>query len=178
MEKQTGTRNILQKDVKIDINNDLTYEKNKNDPPENENLCFGCGCLCFGSILVLAFIAAIISYIVFGIMYLVQDYEIAHECSRSNLWAYCLTAIILSLCRSGAKNSTDENGGNNLCILFCIGVIELSLAIWGGIELWQNSCDNLSGSNLWKFGLATFCIQSFCAFIFVIIIPLMIICCK
>ncbi len=166
------------KDVKIDINNNLTYEKNKEDPSESKNDCIACCCLCSGSIFIIAFIAAIISYIVFGIMYLVQDYEIAHECSGSSLWAYCLTAIVLSLSRPGAKNSTDENGGNNLCILFCLGVIELSLAIWGGIELWQNSCDNLSGSNLWKFGLATFCIQLFCAFIFVIILPLMLICYK
>lgn len=162
------------KDIRIDVNNDLTYNEYEEPPTKNE--CIEYCCMCSGSILFLALIAAAICYIVFGIMYLVQDFNIASECSGSNLWAYCLTALILSLCRYRAKNQDNEEVGETLCMLFCLGILELALAIWGGIELWEKSCDDLSNSNLWKFGLATFCIQTFCATIFVFIIPICIIC--
>lgn len=127
-----------------------------------------CGILLF----ILALVAGAIAYIVFGIMYLVQDYDIAHDCKESNLWAYVLTAIILAWIRSGAKNtSSGSDSGITFCMLVCLGIIEAGLAIWGGIELWQNSCDDLRESNLWKFGLATFCLQTICAGLFLIVIP-------
>ena len=143
------------------------------EPSKEENIgCFGCCGLCLGALLILGIIAGAIAYLVFGIMYLVEDYQIAKDCSGSNLWAYVLTAVILSFTRSGAKNSSNEEGGPVLCLLFCLGIIEGGLATWGGIELWQNSCSDLSDSNLWKFGLATFCIQVFCASLFLVIMPI------
>ena len=45
--------------------------------------------------------------------------------------------------------------------IICSVLVELGLAIWGAIELF-NKCDNCSelhNSDLWKFGLATFIIQ-------------------
>ena len=94
----------------------------------NKEDCTACTVLCCGCIGVLAIIGCAVSYIVFGIMFLVQDYTIAHECENSALWAYVLTAIILSLSRSGAKNTKDDqnrvmtptdalkNGANQLVI--------------------------------------------------------------
>ena len=45
--------------------------------------------------------------------------------------------------------------------LICTFMIELGLAIWGGIELFENApnCDALYNSNLWKFGLVVFILQ-------------------
>ena len=139
----------------------------------NDNDCLQCIGLGCGCITVLGIVAGIVAYFVFGIMYLVQDYTITHDCSDSSLWAYVLTAIILSFFRISAKNAKDDNTdtGVNICNLVCIGLIEMGLAIWGGIELWVKSCDNLINTNIWKFGLATFCIQTFIAAIFLIIIP-------
>ena len=175
--KPDGKKIFTPKNVRIDINknnnNDLTYDKNEN--AQKENNCIGYSCICFGFLLVLAILAGAIAYIVFGIMYLVQDYKIANECSGSSLWAYVLTAIILAFSRSGARKSSNDEGRINIPLLFCLGLIETGLAIWGGVELWQKSCDDLSNSNLWKFGLATFCIQTFCAFIFVFVMPFCII---
>ena len=67
-------------------------------------LCIGCG-MCLSTLI---FVAGIISYIVFGIIFLAQDYNIAHECVNSSLWAYVCTALVLSFCRLGAKKEKEN----------------------------------------------------------------------
>lgn len=154
-----------------------TNQHSKNESTSDYAVCLGGGCICIS---VLAIIAGAVAYIVFGIMYLVQDYNLAHSCDDSALWAYVLTAIILSLTRGNAKNAgKDKDGetGTAICTCICMGFIEGGLAIWGGIELWQKSCDDLTGSNIWKFGLATFVLQTFCATLFLVILPMTLCCC-
>ena len=57
-----------------------------------------------------------------------------------------------------------------------MGLIECGLAIWGGIELWEKSCSDLSDTNLWKIGLVTFVLQVIFATVFLVIMPI-IMCC-
>ena len=144
-------------------------DNKKNDSED----CTTCAALCCGCFSVLVIIGCAISYIVFGIMFLVQDYTVAHECENSSLWAYVLTAIILSVLRSGAKNTKDDENNLNICVILCLGLIELGLAIWGGVELWIKSCDSLTDTNIWKFALATFILQTFVASLLLVFIPLM-----
>lgn len=141
----------------------------------NKSNCLDIILICSTCILAIALIASYIAYIVFGIMYLIDDKEFCNQCSGSSLWAYVLTAVILSLFRFiGAKNANDnKDSGNVLCNLVCFGLIECGLAIWGGMELWVNSCDNLIQTNIWNFGLATFCIQTFTASICLVLLPCM-----
>jgi hypothetical protein len=145
-------------------------------PEKKSNGCLECCGVCCSMLFGLALIAGCVAYFVFGIMYLVQDYNVANDCGGSSFCAYVLTAIILAWGRSGAKNaSTDsQDVGGRICMLVCLGLLETGLAIWGGIELWDKSCDDLQESNIWKFGLATFCLQSFCGFIFLVLMPLII----
>ena len=124
-----------------------------------------CGCSTF-----VAIIAAFISYIVFGIIFIIQDYSVAHNCKGSSLWAYALVAIILSIQRRNAKNAKNDNG-IVVYVLICLGLIEAGLGIWGAIELFDKSCDDLKSTNLWKFCLATFILQMFCAFICLVVGP-------
>lgn len=145
--------------------------KNNNNESKSED-CIACAALGCGCLGILVILGCVVSYIVFGIMFLVQDYTIAHECENSSLWAYVLTAIILSLLRSGAKNTKDDEDNLNICVLVCLGLIELGLAIWGGIELWDKSCDSLTDTNIWKFALATFILQTFVASLLLVLIPL------
>lgn len=121
----------------------------------------------------LAIIGACISYVVFGIMYLVQDFKIAHDCNGSSLWEYVLVAMILALGHGGAKNDNDHSIG---IIMICLGFIDLGLAIWGGIELFDKSCDDLQESNIWKFGLVVFIFQLFLAVLCLVVVPLLLIC--
>ena len=64
------------------------------------------------------------------------------------------------------------------CILAIIGVINLCLSTWGGIELWDYSysCDELFNSNLWKVGLASFILQVTTTAICVILPPILLCC--
>ena len=147
--------------------------RNSIDTYDEDNHFLEAFCICTVGALGFLLIAGSIAYLVFGIMYLVQDYDIATSCNKSNLWAYVLTAIILAFTRSAAKRDDgNDEQGLVICTLICLGIMETGLAIWGGIELWVNSCDNLKDSNLWTFALVTFYLQAVCASIFMVIIPL------
>lgn len=130
-----------------------------------------CCILLSGGLFGLSLAVACICYVVFGILYLVQDYNVWNDCeSDSNLWPYVLVGIILSLNKVNAKDMDDSDAIITLC---CGFLIELGLASWGGVELYDKigNCTDLRESNLWKFGLATFILQLvFCAIL--LIIPL------
>jgi hypothetical protein len=118
----------------------------------------------------------VVTYYVFGIMYLIRYYHEFKDCSKSELWVYVLTALVAGFLRGGLRN-TDKNTDNSdadstpLCIIICLGLVELGLAIWGAMELWFKSCDNLVNTNLWKFAFATFCIQTTTSVITLLIVP-------
>ena len=128
----------------------------------NGCLEFSCECIqctCY-FIAVLALLATVIAYEVFGIIYLIQDYGISNECKGSNLWEYVLVSMILA-CTNVTAKTNDEKIDLSACVLAMVGVINLCLSTWGGIELWDYSysCDELFNSNLWKVGLASFILQ-------------------
>ena len=140
---------------------------------EEENECLQDYGICFLTLVVLILAVGGITYLVFGVIFLVEDYNVAQDCNGSNLWAYVLTAIILSWTRGSSTGSSESSSViSSICLLMCIGITELSLAIWGGIELLQNSCVDLEETNLWKFGLATFILQVTCATIFLLVLPI------
>ena len=153
-------------------NKDNKHNTQKNNTCLNETSCMFGGCIS-----IFAFIVSYISYLVFGILFLVQDYTISHNCDGSVLWVYVLISIIFSCikCRN-VFMMFDNEGETNICILICSGFIDMCFSIWGGIELFNKSCSNLIGINLWKFGLANFILQIFVASICLIIIPLNIYC--
>ena len=132
------------------------------------NLCVGC-CLCWS---ILVFSAATIAYIVFGIIFLVDDYEIAHGCHNSSLWAYVLTSIIIAFLRACGNQNKNKDNKDNLCVLICLGIIELCFGIWGSVELFEKSCDDLTKTRLWTFAAVTFSLQIFVALLFLIIMPI------
>ena len=133
--------------------------------------CLQCTCYFIG---VIALLGATVSYIVFGIIYLIQDYEISNECKGSNLWEYVLVSMILA-CTNVSVKTNDEKFDLSACVLAMIGVINLCLSTWGGIELWDYSysCDELFNSNLWKVGLASFILQVTTTVICVIVPPIL-----
>ena len=145
-----------------------------NNTEKTNKICEWCMIILL-AISVIGIIGAALAYVILAIMYLVQDYDIAHECKDSSLWAYVLTAIILALFRGSVKPN-DKEKDNNMGVFICLGLIECGLAIWGGIELWEKSCSDLTDTNLWEIGLVTFVLQVICATIFLVIIPI-IMCC-
>ena len=77
---------------------------NSNKESDCLNIIYGCS-LCW---LTLILIAGCFSYIVFGIIYLIEDYDIAHDCNNSSLWAYVLTSVIISFLRLGNKKKRKQ----------------------------------------------------------------------
>ena len=136
--------------------------------------CIQCSCY---FIAVLALLGATIAYEVFGIIYLIQDYGISNECKGSNLWEYVLVSMILA-CTNVTAKTNDEKIDLSACVLAMVGVINLCLSTWGGIELWDYSysCDELFNSNLWKVGLASFILQVTTTAICVILPPILLCC--
>ena len=109
----------------------------------------------------LGFIAAAISYIVFGIMFLVQDYDVAHQCQHSHLWAYVLVTLIIGICNGGSlKNSKDENNQANPCTIVCLLLFDMAMSIWGGIEIYSLACDDLKATQLYTFAQVVFYIYT------------------
>ena len=114
----------------------------------------------------LSIVGGIISYFVFGIKYLIEDYEIFNACEYSNLWIYVLITLIIT----SNKNTINQNIElvyNNYRIYVMAGLIEFGFAIWGYVELFFKNCDSLQSSNLWKFGLTTAILQTIFGSIFI-----------
>ena len=106
-------------------------------------------------------------------MYLIQDYEVSNECKGSNLWEYILVSTILMFPNSSVKT---DNFTLFAILVIIIGIINLCMCIWGGIELWVKSFDSLVDSNIWVFGTWTFGLQmTSCFFCLTTILTL---CCK
>ena len=130
----------------------------KEEETSNLVTCALGSCCC---LFTLGIIAAAISYFVFGIMFLVQDYDVAHQCPNSNLWAYVLVILIIGLCNAGSlKNSKDENNQFNPCVLICMMLFNMAMSIWGGVEIHALSCDDLRATQLYTFAQVVFYIYT------------------
>ena len=120
--------------------------------------------------LLLSLVVCFISYIIFGIIYLIKDYDVNNNCSSSYLWYYVLISLIITPFSKYNINYFYENKSYLFMIVF-IASIDLILASWGSVELFNNSCNNLNKLNLWKFGIISFVLQILSILILLIIIP-------
>ena len=140
----------------------------ENNNLENNNLESCCPiCIYYFLILLLMIIliGGLISYYVFGILFLVKYYDKFSECSQSHLWEYVLTSLVLSLINSKLYNSNDNKNNVSFINLILIFLINLGLNIWGGIEIFSKLCNDLDNTPLTKFALAVFSLQTICTFI-------------
>ena len=127
---------------------------NRDNESEVGALC----CVCSSFLLL---IACAICFLVFGIMFLVQDWDAYTSCSGSSIGPYVIVALVLTWGNSNAARSNKEGSSVIeliLSLLVCF-LLNTGLAIWGGIELWDKSCDDLRNTNLWRFSLAIFILQ-------------------
>jgi hypothetical protein len=128
------------------------------------------GRLCCLSFLFIGLALSVLTYVIFSILYLIQDYEVSNECKGSNLWEYILVSTILMFPNSSVKT---DNFTLFAILVIIIGIINLCMCIWGGIELWDYSCDDLTETNLWRVGLASFILQLTISLIAVLTMPFM-----
>ena len=124
-------------------------------------------------------IVGCISYIVFGIKFLIEDYGIVNKCKDSNLWEYVLVTLILifgnlKLVNLDFDSKSNRSSEVSHITILTAGFVSFGLAIWGGFELWNNSCKDLKESNLWSFGVLSFTLQIFETFLLLIFPPLIV----
>ena len=122
-------------------------------------------CMCLAPI-------AVITYEVFGIIYLVDNYKDMDNSCIKDVWIYILVSLILGITNMGV---TKKRGSvtKNIYALFCLILINTVLAVWVGISLAQQSCKTIFDNHLWKFGFATFIIQGS-----TILLILILVCCE
>ena len=109
---------------------------------EKSDDCKACGLFCGGCTLVLGVAIALICWIVYSIIALVNNSndDIRAVCNDSNLWACLLTMVILSLIQVGTgKSAASKEEGETPVAACCSLVISIGLFIWEAIELF-NPC--------------------------------------
>jgi hypothetical protein len=128
--------------------------------------------ICCSTLCVLILICCSLLYTVFGIIFLVHDYNIVKDCKNSNLWAYVLVSMILGLSSSSIRRGDGNEPLVNAAVFLICGFINLGFAIWGGIELFEKSCHDVKSSDLWTFACFTFGLQIFVCFLCFIVFPI------
>ena len=137
------------------------------------NGCHLC-CICGYIFAILILLAGALSYYIFGIIFLIQDYNVSNECKDSCLWEYVLVSLILSTTYINYKNDEENGIDKHIILLIILGIFNLVISIWGGIELFYRSCDDLNDSNLWIFGVISFGLQLLSVFICVFVFPMLV----
>ena len=142
----------------------------ENETEEKSILC----CLCTAGCAILAGIG---SFMAFGIIFLVQNWDEYSSCNGSEMAPYVIVALVLTWGNLNATKSSKKESSfcENVLSLLLYFLLNTGLAIWGGIELWVKSCDDLKDTNLWKFSLAVFIIQVTSATI-LLLVPFVLVC--
>ena len=119
-------------------------------PPkiDKEDECYMYGLIPCLFVIVISLIAAIVAYLVFGIMYLVEDKDINDECN-SEIWAYVITIVISSFLSGGFSTRTKKEKETFRVYLIFWGLIFIWLGTWGIILYSQETCEALKNSNIY-----------------------------
>lgn len=133
----------------------------KNSIEYVKTFCIGFGWL-IGCALIMGIFGAAVCYYVFGIIFLVEDYDKAKECKTSDMWAYVLVLMIIGFLQLKlAKTKDDDNDAKAISIAASF-ILNTVLIIWGGVELFDksngNDCIALRESDLYTFTYVIFII--------------------
>lgn len=154
----------------LDLQNEDNYD--------SKNCCINCCFLSLSLLFIFGGIACIMCYIIFGIKFLIEDYDEAHECKGSALWEYVLIGIIFAifnLLKIYSSSEMNSKVDNSVLIIVVVGIINLGMSLWGGLELWNYSCDDSLKSNLWLIAFITFICEVILAFLCLVLPPLLLI---
>lgn len=102
---------------------------------------------------------------VYGVIFLINDFDISWKCSKSNLCVYTIISLFQIGMRSNVVFMLSRTNIYNYFLT--IGIFELCMSFWGGIELFVLSCSDLQKTNLWIYGVISFVIQLFIAVAFI-----------
>ena len=118
----------------------------------------------FGLIIFLIFYYSV--YVVYGLVALISDFDIWHECyleCTNKLWIYCLFSFLLGFDKVYIRKRVVLDYG--LFILSMILLVEIMLFTWGIIVLFtkteclEDNCEDIFRTHLWAFGHLCFVMQ-------------------
>lgn len=131
--------------------------------------CVGICCACIGG---LALAAGAVSILVFSIMGLVQDWDLAKDCDGSNLHIYMIVALVLSFI-SGGNSSTAAKTDNSVARICAMGTslaLSIAMMVWGYVEIFDNSCSDLEHSLLWDMGIVIASLHAFIVLLSILVV--------
>ena len=124
-----------------------TINSNKYETPiqikEEKNNKEACCLIGSGLLLTLLICCAFIVYDIYCIIALanVSDKTVRKRCEGSILWRYVLASILVPVAVGFLSNNKSDEKNNKLAgHLCCLGIGLFILSIFGGIELFENSC--------------------------------------
>lgn len=140
----------------IDIKKDnikISNMENGNRLPENNMEIYMCCCGCFIFLFSIGLIGCVITYYVFAIMSLVQDYHFMKECPNIHIWQYVLTSLIINFLITPKGKIEDRN---KMTLYIIQIIVNIGMSIWGLIELTKYThCDSIKTSLLWTITIIT-----------------------
>jgi len=93
-------------------------------------------------------------------VFLVKDNNTYYNCENSSLWAYSIISIIIIYFNNELVKFFNYNHQYEVFYGFTLlGIINLGLVIWGGIELFEKSCSNMYKTNLHNLSFGVFLFQ-------------------
>ena len=121
----------------------------KSQSTKSSKYDYCCTCLTMTSIvsIILAIAGCCISYLVFGIKFLVEDKDVNDSCD-SEIWAYVLTMLIITFLNIGTTSKTKDKDSRAPLFIFC-GMLNLGLGIWGVILFTSTTCNALINSGIY-----------------------------
>lgn len=101
---------------------------------------------------VLGLIGSIISYFVFGIKFLIKDYQTSEDCN-SDVGDFVLVSLILLFLLGGGQANANKNNDSEIkiCTNICLSFFWLGWGIWGFIITQEEDCEDLDNTNLVKY---------------------------
>ena len=109
-------------------------------------------------IIYIIFALFFIGYFVFGIVLLITEYKSTNSCKSSNLWEYTLCCVLINLVKvflTKTRFYVDISFCKSLIFL----IFDSLILLFGYLELFENSCNDLINSNIWNYGIISSVIQ-------------------
>lgn len=128
-----------------------------NKSKDNSNLeC--CKCLAFALFylgivsMVMGLIGGVISYYVFGIKFLIKDYQTSQDCN-SDVGNFVLSSLIVTFILGGGQANANKNNdpGIKTCVNIFLSFFWLGWGVWGFIITQDEDCEDLENTNLVKY---------------------------
>lgn len=102
--------------------------------------------------IVLGLVGAVVSFYVFGIKFLIKDYQTSEDCN-SNVGDFVLVSLILSFLLGGGQANANKNNDSEIkiCVNICLSFFWLGWGIWGFVITQEEDCEDLDKTNLVKY---------------------------